>query len=77
VTTESRFDQWFRKFNSWDLSHSDLLRCAYVPGTDEGDVVYTSPKGHCMTRFMCRSWIDFYSAASAGWNAALKDVANA
>jgi hypothetical protein len=63
------FDEWFKKFNSWDLSYQDLLRCAYTPGNRDGDTVYTSPSGHELTRYMCSNWITFYGAAKTGWNA--------
>jgi hypothetical protein len=65
------FDEWFLKFSSWGLSHQQLLTCAFVPGSDPGDDVYTSPSGSVMTRHMCSNWINFYGAAQAGWNAAL------
>jgi hypothetical protein len=65
------FDEWFLKFSSWGLSHQQLLTCAFAPGSDPGDDVYTSPSGSVMTRHMCSNWINFYGAAQAGWNAAL------
>lgn len=66
------FDEWFLEFNSWGLSHEQLLTCAFTPGNDPGDVVYTHPAGgSAMTRHMCSHWINFHGAASAGWNAAL------
>lgn len=69
---EKAFDAWFREFSSWGLGHEQLLRCSFVPGDGEGDEVYTSPDGHVMTRYMCRRWLDFYSAARVGWNASRK-----
>lgn len=63
------FDDWFRDFNKWGLSHDQLLTCAFTPGNDPGDTVWTDPQGNQMTRHMCSRWIDFYSAALTGWNA--------
>jgi hypothetical protein len=68
---EIDFDAWFRKFNSWDLSYNQLLTLA-VAGDDEGEVVWKNPHGQAMTRYVCRSWIVFYGAAQAGWNARAK-----
>jgi hypothetical protein len=67
-------DEWFLKFNSWGLSHQQLLTCAFAPGSDPGDDVYTSPSGSVMTRHICSHWINFYGAAQAGWNAALSSA---
>lgn len=63
------FDDWFRKFNSWDLSHEDLIRCGYTPGDGPGDTVWVSQKGNELTRYQCTKWIEFYTAAKIGWNA--------
>jgi hypothetical protein len=68
------FDEWFLKFSSWGLSHQQLLTCAFAPGSDPGDDVYTSPSGSVMTRHICSHWINFYGAAQAGWNAALSSA---
>jgi hypothetical protein len=71
------FDEWFLKFSSWGLSHQQLLTCAFAPGSDPGDDVYTSPSGSVMTRHICSHWINFYGAAQAGWNAALSSAQRA
>ncbi len=63
------FDDWFRSFNSWDLSLDDLLRLSMTPGVDTGDVVWTNVHGQAMTRYVCSKWIAFYGSALAGWNA--------
>ena len=63
------FDDWFKEFNSWGLSHEDLLRCAFTPGDDSGDVVFKSARGVEMSRYQCSKWIAFYGAAKAGWDA--------
>jgi hypothetical protein len=68
------FDEWFLKFSSWGLSHQQLLTCAFAPGSDPVDDVYTSPSGSVMTRHICSHWINFYGAAQAGWNAALSSA---
>lgn len=68
------FDEWFLKFSSWGLSHEQLVHASLrTPGDDPGDEVYTSPSGNVMTRHICSHWINFYGAASAGWNAALSN----
>jgi hypothetical protein len=66
----AEFEGWFREFNSWGLSHDELITCASKPGDDPGDVVWTSPNGSEMTRHVCSRWIEFYGAARAGWKAA-------
>lgn len=63
------FEEWFLEFSTWGLTHKQLISCAYTPGEDSGDIVYTSPTGSVMTRYMCSHWLSFYSAAQAGWNA--------
>jgi hypothetical protein len=64
------FEAWFLKFSSWGLTHEQLVRASFcTPGSDTGDVVYTSPSGNVMTRHICSHWINFHGAAQAGWNA--------
>lgn len=70
VNIVSDFDEWFLKFNTWNLSFQDLLRLSFTPGDDEGDEVYVSDANSVMTRYMCSKWIEFYHAAKTGWNAA-------
>lgn len=68
--SEKDFEEWFKKFSSWGLTHWELVTASLsAPGSDPGDVVYTSPTGNKMTRHICSSWINFYSAAQAGWSA--------
>lgn len=64
------FDEWFKSFTSWGLSYDDFIRLSYTPGTDEGDVVFTTDNGHCLTRFMCNRWIETNGSARSGWIAA-------
>jgi transcriptional regulator with XRE-family HTH domain len=53
--------------SSWNLSYDQLVRLAYTPGNDSGDVVYTSPTGSCMTRHMCHNLIKDFSTFSHGF----------
>lgn len=70
------FDEWFLEVSKWGLSYDQLVTCSIsTPGNDPGDTLYTSPSGSVMTRHMCSHWINFYGAASMGWNAHAKNTA--
>lgn len=60
--------------SSWNLSRDQLLRLAYTPGNGDGDVVYTSPTGSCMTRHMCHSLLDSFSSFSHGFQVAYRHL---
>ena len=65
------------KHTTWGLTYMELITCSYVSGEDGtyddlGDLVYTSPEGHEMSRFMChklmREWFPYVSGFVAGYN---------
>ena len=65
------------KCNTWGLTYSELITCSYVKGEDgtydnQGDLVYTSPEGYEMSRYMChnlmREWHPYLSGFIAGYN---------
>lgn len=69
------FDEWFKDFTSWNLTRNELLACSFKPGENsDSDVVYVSPDGHMMTRYVCNNWLRFYGSAKCGWDAAVKHV---
>lgn len=71
MNEQAKFDEWFKGFNTWDLSYDDLIRLMFK-GVEDGDVVYVSPGGCEMTLYMCMSWIEQYRAAHSGWMARSK-----
>ena len=78
--------------HGWGLSYEDLIRCAYSHGAygkgrtngfddKPGDVVYTSPEGHKMSRYQCTMWMhdwqSFYHGFTTAWKLAEKENKNA
>lgn len=89
---DEAFDKWFRKFNTWELSLDELLRCSYLHkdlehpervlnsfGNDDqlGDVVYINPDSDSMmTRHMAIYWWNAGRDFYTGWCAHDKYVAS-
>lgn len=83
---EQAFDRWFREFNSWGFSIDELLVLAMKrgdlerPGLERArgdpdeprDVVYISPRGSVMTRFMAGHHWESGRNYKTGWAAAMK-----
>lgn len=68
------FDDWFKEFSSWGLSRDELIQALFASGSDDGDTIYVTRTGSEMTRYMGQRWLNFYDAASAGWNAAIAEL---
>lgn len=68
-------DTW-KEFYTWNLTYDELIRLSYVEGSDgtydnQGDIVYTSPEGHEMSRYRCNqlvnTWHPYLSGFLAGY----------
>jgi len=59
--------------SSWNLSYDQLVQLSYATeDKTDGDVVYTSPTGSCMTRHMCHNLINNFTAFSHGFQVACR-----
>lgn len=75
---ETKFEEWFKNFNTWDLTGEQFLQCCLKLNDtsspkSRGIIVYISPKtGSELTYYQADRWHEKYEAYKTGWFACLE-----